>query len=65
MNIKFQNERQAKIAELMWNAPNESLVHLMLKTYGHDAQVVYHMLIAETYDQCMDTNLAEDVLVNF
>lgn len=65
MEIEFQNDRQVKIAELMWNAENQDAVNLILKTFGHDAQVVYHMILAETYDQHVDTDIAKQVLNNF
>ena len=62
MELQLQNKHQVKIADLLWEAQDEASVNLILKTFGHDARVVYNMMIASTMDQVTDTDLAEHVL---
>lgn len=62
MEIVFQNKAQVKIADLLWDAQDQKAVDLILKTFGHDAYLVYHMIIAYTMDQVTDTDLAESAL---
>lgn len=62
MELQLQNERQHKIADLLWEATDEASVNLILKTFGHDAQVVYHMMLATSMDEVSNTDVAEKVL---
>ena len=62
MELQLQNKHQVKIADLLWEAQDEASVNLILKTFGHDARVVYDMMIASTMDEVDDTDLAEQVL---
>jgi hypothetical protein len=62
MQIQFKHKHQVKIADLLWEAQDEASVNLILKTFGHDARVVYNMMIASSMDQVTDTNLAEQAL---
>jgi len=62
MELQLQNKHQVKIADLLWEAQDEASVNLILKTFGHDARVVYDMMIATTMDEVDDTDLAEHVL---
>jgi hypothetical protein len=62
MELQLQNKHQVKIADLLWEAQDEASVNLILKTFGHDARVVYDMMIASTMDKVDDTDLAEHVL---
>ena len=62
MELQLQNKHQVKIADLLWEAQDEASVNLILKTFGHDARVVYNMMIASSMDQVTDTDLAEHVL---
>jgi hypothetical protein len=62
MELQLQNKHQVKIADLLWEAQDEASVNLILKTFGHDARVVYNMMIASSMDQVTDTNLAKHVL---
>ena len=62
MELQLQNKHQVKIADLLWEAQDEASVNLILKTFGHDARVVYDMMIASTMDEVDDTDLAEHVL---
>jgi len=62
MEIKFQNALQSHIADLMWNAKDMSTVNKILSIYGRDAHVVYHMLLAETYDSFDETDIASAIL---
>lgn len=62
MELRLQNERQVKIADLLWEAQDQASVTLILKTFGHDARIVYDMMLAATMDEVTDTNLAEQAL---
>jgi hypothetical protein len=62
MELQLQNKHQVKIADLLWEAQDEASVNLILKTFGHDARVVYDMMIASTMDEVDDTDLAKQVL---
>lgn len=62
MEIKFNNEIQKHIADLMWNAPNQGRVNDIIKVYGTDAEIVMHMLLASYLDEDMSTDEAEVVL---
>jgi hypothetical protein len=62
MELQLQNKHQVKIADLLWEAQDEASVSLILKTFGHDARVVYDMMIASTMDKVDDTDLAKHVL---
>jgi hypothetical protein len=62
MELRLQNKHQVKIADLLWEAQDEASVNLILKTFGHDARVVYDMMIASTMDEVDDTDLAKHVL---
>jgi hypothetical protein len=46
----------------MWNAENNNVVNEIIKCYGHDAVVVYNMMVAAVFDQIDDTDIAEDVV---
>ena len=64
MELKLQNATQHKIADLLWVAQSQQEVNVILKVCGHDAYVVYNMMIAATFDQVEETHLAERVLVD-
>ena len=65
MELQLQNDRQVKIADLLWEAQDQASVNLIIRTFGHDALVVYDMMIAATMDQVSETNLAEQVLEKY
>ena len=56
MELQLQNAAQHKIADLLWVAQTEAEVRAILRVFGHDAYVVYHMMIAATFDDidCVD-----------
>lgn len=64
MKIVFKNELQTQIADMIWNAQDPYEIDMVLHLYGHDAQVVYNMILAETFDQFFETDMAEAVLSN-
>lgn len=64
MEIKFQNERQHKIADLLWQTQDQEMVNVILKTFGHDAHIVYNMMIAHMLDEDKSTEVAKQVLNN-
>ena len=62
MEIKFDNQLQTHIADLIWEAESENQVSEILAIYGKDAQVVLDMILAETFDQVLDTDMAMEQL---
>lgn len=65
MELQLQNKAQAAIADLLWVADTDEEVRVILKVFGHDARVVYELMIAQTFDQVTDTDLAESALDKF
>lgn len=64
MEIQFKTQRQKMIADLLWEAPTFKDVNAIVAASGIDGIIVRDMMIAETYDGFMETNLAERVLVD-
>lgn len=64
MEIQFKTETQKHIADLMWNAPNQSRVNDIIKVYGVEGVIVMHMLLASYLDEDMSTDQAEIVIEN-
>ena len=64
MELKLQNATQIAIADLFWVAQTQEEVNVILKVFGHDARVVYELMLAASFDQVQETHLAERVLVD-
>ena len=64
MELKLQTATQVAIADLLWVAQTEEEVNMILKVFGHDARVVYDLMLAASFDQVQETHLAERVLVD-
>ena len=64
MELKLQNKTQVAIADLLWVAQTQEEVAVILKVFGHDARVVYDMMLAASFDEVEETHLAERVLVD-
>ena len=62
MEIKFQSKTQSKIADLMWNAKDMNEVNKLLTIFGKDGYIVYNMILAHTFDEVMDTDIASNTL---
>lgn len=62
MEIKFENELQVKIADLIWDADSMEDVDNIIAFFGHDGLVVYHMLIAHYFDESDEVNSAGQFL---
>jgi hypothetical protein len=65
MELKLQNSAQVAIADLLWVAQTEEEVNVILKVFGHDARVVYDMMIAASCDQIDNTPDADRVIQQF
>lgn len=65
MELKLQNAAQVKIADLLWVAQSQEEVNAILRVFGHDARVVHAMMIAATFDEVDNTDLASQVLDKF
>lgn len=62
MEIRFANQTQRNIADLMWEAESLEEVNKIIRVFGHDAVVVYHMITAATFDEVDDVDVAKNVL---
>lgn len=62
MEIKFNNPLQVHIADLFWEADTEDKVKEILTLYGKEGEVVYNMMLAASFDQFNETDLAEKVI---
>lgn len=62
MKIQFANKNQVEIAKILWEAEDQASVNLVLTVFGHDAHVVYNMMVAASMDQVTDTAIAEQAL---
>lgn len=65
MELKLQNDIQHQIADLLWAAKSMNEVRNILQVFGHDARVVYEMMVAATFDEVNDTAQAKEVLAKF
>jgi hypothetical protein len=65
MELKLQNPAQVKIADLLWNAQTMAEVQSIIRVFGHDARVVYDLMVAATFDEVEDVTQAEQVLRGF
>lgn len=64
MKLVLNNELQHKIADLLWDASDQEAVDTILNLWGKDAQVVYHMMVAEAIDLVDETDLAAQIIRN-
>lgn len=62
MELQLQNAAQHKIADLLWVAQSQQEVNSILRVFGHDAHVVYNMMIAATFDEVEHTQDADRVI---
>lgn len=62
MDIQFANQIQANIADLMWEAKSLEDVDKIIKVFGHDAVVVYHMITAHAFDEVDSVDIAKAIL---
>jgi hypothetical protein len=64
MELELRKPIQHKIADLLWAAETAEEVDKIIRVFGHDARVVYNMMVAATYDQEMGTDVAEQLIKN-
>lgn len=62
MELQLQNAKQHKIADLLWTAKTEQEVLDLVQKHGRDGRIVYELMVAASFDQINDTNIAEEVL---
>ena len=62
MELQLQNPMQVKIADLLWVAQTQREVTAILNTFGHDARVVYELMVAASFDNITDTHDADRVI---
>ena len=64
MELQLQNKAQHKIADLLWVAQSQQEVDSILRVFGHDAHVVYNMMLAAVYDEVDEVHDAARVIRN-
>lgn len=62
MEIQFATSAQNGIADLMWKAKDMDEVNELIRVFGTDGHIVYNMILAHTFDEIMDVDLAEKVI---
>lgn len=62
MDLQLANQLQHEIANLMWEAETNEEVSELITKFGHDAMVVYHMMVAATFDDVEDVFVANHIL---
>lgn len=62
MELMLKNKEQHKIADLLWQAQSQDEVNQILRVFGHDARVVYELMIAATFDDVDNTDMAVSVI---
>lgn len=63
ITLQGLTKKQHIIAEALWHkCQTQNDVNAVLKVFGHDARVVYELMIAHTMDQYMAVDEAKEVL---
>lgn len=62
MEIQFATSAQTGIADLMWKAKDMDEVNELIRVFGTDGYIVYNMILAHTFDEIMDVDLAKEVI---
>lgn len=62
MELILKNKEQHKIADMLWTAQSQDEVNQILRVFGHDARVVYDLMIAATFDDVDNTDMAVSVI---
>jgi len=62
MELQLQNQTQHEIADLLWAAETQKEVNRILQVFGHDARVVYEMMIAASVDKVEHTPDADEII---
>jgi hypothetical protein len=63
MEIFFPEKRQRDIADMMWAVETLEEVQAIIDKYGHEAQVVYEMIVAAALDEGeQDVSDAQEIL---
>lgn len=65
MEIRFANEKQCAIADLLWAANTQEEAQVVIKVFGKEAEVVYNMIVAATLDEVNDVAQAAELLEKF
>ena len=65
MEIRFANEKQCAIADLLWAANTQEEAQVVIKVFGPEAVVVYNMIVAATLDEVNDVAQAAELLEKF
>lgn len=62
MEIRFANDKQVAIADLLWAAHTQEEVNVVLRVFGADAVVVQQMMIAAALDEVNNVDQAKEIL---
>ena len=64
MEIRFANQKQCAIADLLWAANTEQEAQAVIRVFGKEAEVVYNMIVAAAFDEVNDVTQAAEILEN-
>jgi hypothetical protein len=62
IEIKFKTDEQRRIADLLWSCQSQAEVNVVLRAFGVQGYIVKEMIIAATFDDMADVELAQQVL---
>ena len=62
MEIQFKTNEQKRIADLLWACQSQQEVNIVIRAFGVQAQIVKEMILAATYDQVEEVDLAQHFL---
>ena len=66
MNLELKSQHQKILADILWEAEDLDQVQKILRLYGTEAEVVYHMMVAAHLDeQVSDFDDAISLLARF
>jgi len=62
IQIKFKTDEQRRIADLLWSCQSQVEVNVVLRAFGVQGYIVKEMIIAATFDDIADVELAQHYL---
>lgn len=65
MEIRFANQKQVAIADLLWAANTQDEARAVIRVFGKEAEIVYNMIVAAAFDEVNDVSQAQEILERF
>lgn len=65
MEIRFANQKQVAIADLLWAANTQDEAQAVIRVFGKEAEIVYNMIVAAAFDEVNDVTQAQELLEKF